>query len=205
MSAYLRHFSVVGDDLDQLSTWEWKEEDGRRTPEVIIKVDTVPGPLTFREMMRKLFHSNTFQIVVVCFVILDALFTIGLMLMDFKVIHPDKDDIAPKVLHYLSFLIVTLFLMEVAFKLFAYRLEFFHHTFEVLDVIVVIISFALDITVLVEERDFGGLGFLILLRLWRVARIINGILISFKKRSRRLPLKQSNLQNTPKIQQLERS
>lgn len=79
-----------------------------------------------------------------------------------------------QVFHYLSLAILTLFMVEIGFKLFIYRLEFFHHKFEVLDGIVVIISFVLDIVLLFLEREFEAIGLLILLRLWRVARIING-------------------------------
>ncbi|KAK6319406.1 hypothetical protein J4Q44_G00106170 [Coregonus suidteri] len=59
-------------------------------------------------------------------------------------------------------------------KLFAYRLEFFHHKFEVFDGLVVIVSFILDIVYIASEDAFDGMGILlILLRLWRVARIVN--------------------------------
>lgn len=37
------------------------------------------------------------QILVVCLVILDALLVLGELLMDLKIIHPDKHNITPKV------------------------------------------------------------------------------------------------------------
>lgn len=37
------------------------------------------------------------QIVIVCLVIVDALLVLGELLMDLKIIHPDKHHIAPKV------------------------------------------------------------------------------------------------------------
>lgn len=79
-----------------------------------------------------------------------------------------------QVFHYLSLSILTIFLVEVGFKVFVYRWEFFHHKFEVLDGIVVIVSFILDIVLIFREHEFEAVGLLILLRLWRVARIING-------------------------------
>lgn len=79
-----------------------------------------------------------------------------------------------QVFHYLSLSILTIFLVEVGFKVFVYRWEFFHHKFEVLDGIVVIVSFILDIVLIFQEHEFEAVGLLILLRLWRVARIING-------------------------------
>lgn len=79
-----------------------------------------------------------------------------------------------QVFHYLSLSILTIFLVEVGFKVFIYRWEFFHHKFEVLDGIVVIVSFILDVILIFREHEFEAVGLLILLRLWRVARIING-------------------------------
>lgn len=76
--------------------------------------------------------------------------------------------------HYLSLALLTFFMVELAGKLFAYRLEFFYHKFEVFDGLVVIVSFVLDIVFIFHEDAFDGMGLLILLRLWRVARIING-------------------------------
>ncbi|XP_053135739.1 voltage-gated hydrogen channel 1 [Hemicordylus capensis] len=213
MSMYLKHFTVVGDDPAQWNNdyrkWEEEElEEGEgKTPESAVKADPAPRPLTFREAMKKLFQSHKFQILIVCLVILDALLVLGELLLDLKVIHPDKEEIAPRVLHYLSLSIVSLFLVEVAFKLFAFRLEFFHHKFEVLDAVVVVISFVIDIVLLFRENEFEALGLLILLRLWRVARIINGIILSIKTRSEQQmsKLKQANLQLTVKVQQLEGS
>lgn len=65
-------------------------------------------------------------------------------------------------------------MVELAGKLFAYQLEFFQHKFEVFDGLVVLVSFVLDIVFIFHEDAFDGMGLLILLRLWRVARIING-------------------------------
>lgn len=79
-----------------------------------------------------------------------------------------------QVFHYMSIAILTFFMIEIFFKLFVFRLEFFHHKFEILDSVVVVVSFVIDIVFLLREHDFEALGLLILLRLWRVARIING-------------------------------
>lgn len=79
-----------------------------------------------------------------------------------------------QVFHYLSLALLTFFMVELAGKLFAYQLEFFHHKFEVFDGLVVIVSFILDIVYITSKDAFDGMGLLILLRLWRVARIVNG-------------------------------
>ncbi|NWS75429.1 HVCN1 protein, partial [Crotophaga sulcirostris] len=181
MSRYLKHFTVVGDDPVQWSNdyqkWEEEEEageNGEKQPDSEIKLEPTRSRVSFQDMMKRLFSSHRFQILVVCLVILDALLVLGELLMDLKIIHPDKYNITPKVFHYLSLSILTIFLVEVGFKVFVYRWEFFHHKFEVLDGIVVVVSFILDVVLIFREHEFEGVGLLILLRLWRVARIING-------------------------------
>lgn len=77
--------------------------------------------------------------------------------------------------HYMSFAILVFFMLEIFFKIFVFHLEFFHHKFEILDAIVVVVSFVLDLVLLFKKHQFEALGLLILLRLWRVARIINGV------------------------------
>ncbi|XP_042684716.1 voltage-gated hydrogen channel 1 [Centrocercus urophasianus] len=210
MSRYLKHFTVVGDDPVQWSNdykkWEEEDEDnGEKDSE--IKLEPSRAHVTFQDVMKKLFSSRRFQIVIVFLVIVDALLVLGELLMDLKIIHPDKYHIAPKVFHYLSLSILTIFLVEVGFKIFIYGREFFHHKFEVLDSIVVVVSFILDLVLLFREHEFEAVGLLILLRLWRVARIINGIILSVKTRSEQQvsKLKQVNLKLATKVEQLQHS
>ncbi|KAM6051776.1 voltage-gated hydrogen channel 1 [Theristicus caerulescens] len=215
MSRYLKHFTVVGDDPVQWSNdyqkWEEEEEEagenGAKQLDSEIKLEPTRSRVSFQSMMKKLFSSHRFQVVVVCLVILDALLVLGELLMDLKIIHPDKYNITPKVFHYLSLSILTIFLVEVGFKVFVYRWEFFHHKFEVLDGIVIIVSFVLDVVLIFREHEFEAVGLLILLRLWRVARIINGIILSVKTRSEQQvsKLKQANLKLATKVEQLEHS
>lgn len=143
----------------------------------------LPATLTFRDSFKRLYSSERFQVLVVCLVILDAIFVLAELLIDLAVIKLEHGHIAPEVFHYLSLAILTFFMLELAGKLFAYHLEFFLHKFEVFDGFVVIVSFILDIVFIFHEDAFDGIGLLILLRLWRVARIINGILVSVKTRA----------------------
>ncbi|XP_010839675.1 PREDICTED: voltage-gated hydrogen channel 1 isoform X1 [Bison bison bison] len=228
MSKFLKHFTVVGDDYHawniNYKKWENEEEEeeeeqpppteasasaeeGRATdPTPAPAPAPVPRPrLDFRTTLRKLFSAHRFQVIIICLVVLDALLVLAELVLDLKIIEPDKNNYAPKVFHYMSLAILTFFMMEIFFKIFVFRLEFFHHKFEILDTIVVVISFILDLVLLFREHQFEALGLLILLRLWRVARIINGIIISVKTRSERqlLRLKQINIQLATKIQHLE--
>ncbi|XP_006894729.1 PREDICTED: voltage-gated hydrogen channel 1 [Elephantulus edwardii] len=223
MSRFLKHFTVVGDDYH---TWnvnykKWENEEEEEEPPPAAPEEgtagpsapagpTGPGPaprqrLDFRATLRKLFSAHRFQVIIICLVVLDALLVLAELMLDLKIIQPDKNKYAARVFHYLSIAILTFFMMEIFFKIFVFRLEFFHHKFEILDAVVVVVSFVLDIVLLFREHEFEALGLLILLRLWRVARIINGIIISVKTRSERqlLRLKQMNIQLAAKIQHLE--
>ncbi|XP_037367073.1 voltage-gated hydrogen channel 1 [Talpa occidentalis] len=224
MSKFLKHFTVVGDDYHSWNInykkWENEEEEEEeeqpspmpasgeegRAPDPAATPVPAPRPLLdFRTTLRKLFSSHRFQVIIICLVVLDALLVLAELILDLKIIQPDENKYAVQVFHYLSIVILTFFMMEIFFKIFVFRLEFFHHKFEILDAIVVVVSFVLDIVLLFREHEFEALGLLILLRLWRVARIINGIIISVKTRSERqlLRLKQINMQLAAKIQHLE--
>uniref|UniRef100_A0A8C5L0R8 Voltage-gated hydrogen channel 1 n=3 Tax=Jaculus jaculus TaxID=51337 RepID=A0A8C5L0R8_JACJA len=221
MSRFLKHFTVVGDDYHtwniNYKKWENEEEEEEAPPTPAMgeegsapdtEAGSVPVPkprLDFRSVLRKLFSSHRFQVIIICLVVLDALLVLAELILDLKIIQPDQNKYAAKVFHYMSIAILFFFMMEICFKIFVFRLEFFHHKFEILDAIVVVISFVLDIVLLFQKHEFEALGLLILLRLWRVARIINGIIISVKTRSERklLRLKQMNIQLAAKIQHLE--
>lgn len=180
MSRYLKHFTAVG---DQHVVHSDEEELHVSSEELSPATTQLPVTLTFRDSFKRLYSSERFQVLVVCLVILDAIFVLAELLIDLAVIKLEHGHIAPEVFHYLSLAVLTFFMLELAGKMFAYRLEFFLHKFEVFDGFVVIVSFILDIVFIFHEDAFDGIGLLILLRLWRVARIINGILVSVKTRA----------------------
>ncbi|XP_057705518.1 voltage-gated hydrogen channel 1 isoform X3 [Corythoichthys intestinalis] len=180
MARYLRHFTAVGDE--QPGQWE-DEELHVHSDELGPATGQYPETVTFRDSLKRLYSSTRFQVTVVCLVILDAIFVLAELLIDLSIIKLEHGHLAPEVFHYLSLALLTFFMLEIGGKLFAYRLEFFQHKFEVFDALVVILSFVLDIVYLFHEDVFDGMGLLILLRLWRVARIINGILVSVKTRA----------------------
>lgn len=180
MSRYLRHFTTVGDE----KPGPWEEEELHVTSEELSPASgQFPESLTFRDALKRLYSSDRFQVLVVCLVVLDAFFVLAELLIDLSVIKLEHGHVAPEVFHYLSLALLTFFMVELGGKLFAYRLEFFQHKFEVFDGLVVVVSFVLDVVFIFHEDAFDGMGLLILLRLWRVARIINGILVSVKTRA----------------------
>lgn len=181
MARYLSYFTAVGDEPEVAG--EEEEELQAASEELSPATGLVPTTLSFRQSLQRLYSSDRFQVVVVCLVVLDAIFVLAELLIDLSVIKVEHDHLAPEVFHYLSLALLTFFMVELFGKLFAYRLEFFQHKFEVFDGLVVTVSFILDIVFVFHEDAFDGMGLLILLRLWRVARIVNGILVSVKTRA----------------------
>ncbi|XP_056130427.1 voltage-gated hydrogen channel 1 isoform X1 [Lampris incognitus] len=181
MAQYLKYFTTVGDEKGQGTNEE--EELHEASEELGPATGEYPTELTLRDSFKRLYSSERFQVVVVCLVILDAIFVLCELLIDLSIIQLEHGHVAPQVFHYLSIALLTFFMVELAGKLYAFCLEFFQHRFEVFDGAVVVVSFVLDIVFISNEDSFDGMGLLILLRLWRVARILNGILVSVKTRA----------------------
>ncbi|KAI2660019.1 voltage-gated hydrogen channel 1 [Labeo rohita] len=182
MSRFLRHFTAVGDE--QTTATQWQDDEPHDASEDLeLATGQHLGQVSFRDSLRRLYSTERFQIVVVCLVVLDAIFVLCELLIDLSIIQADHHRIAPQVFHYLSLALLTFFMVELCGKIYAYRLEFLHHKFEVFDGVVVVVSFILDIVYISKEDAFDAMGLLILLRLWRVARIINGIIMSVKNRA----------------------
>lgn len=180
MVRLMRHLTFVGDQRPGHSE---EEELHEISDDLYAATEELAPALTFRDSLKRLYGSNRFQIAVVCFVILDAFFVLAELLIDLSIIQLEHGHLAPHILHYLSLALLTFFMGELVGKIYAYRAEFFHHKFEVFDGVIVVLSFVLDLVFLFREDAFDAVGLLILLRLWRVARIINGILVSVRNRA----------------------
>ncbi|XP_066293497.1 voltage-gated hydrogen channel 1-like [Branchiostoma lanceolatum] len=163
-------------------------------------------PKTFREKLLHVLHSTEFQVAVVILVIVDCILVVFELLIDLGGIklceeavkaecqnmgvtatmtpaeeaekEAECDHPAPEILHYMSIAILTIFVIEIMFKIYAYQKDYLKHKMELFDAIVVIVSFCFDVAYANHEDAFDGLGLLVVLRLWRVTRIINGILMS---------------------------
>ena len=66
-------------------------------------------------------------------------------------------------------------MIEIMLKIYAFRLDYFRHKLEVFDALIVIISFSLDVAFIGHGEGLeSAAGLLVILRLWRVTRILNG-------------------------------
>jgi len=165
--------------------------------------DLIKPPQTFRQKLAEIIHSNKFQYSIIALVVLDCMLVIGELLIDLDVFetkvkaeeqqlnsshwdsshsashsqhgaHEEAEKTAAEVLHYLSIAILSIFLVELIVKVFAMGKTFFHHKMEMADAVIVLVSFALDIASINEEKLLSAIGLLVVLRLWRLARIVNG-------------------------------
>ncbi len=168
-------FHKLQDDLEKVI----EKDDSGSSVTTDSDEATRSEPRTFREKVKHILHTNKFQIVVICLVILDCFLVIIELLLDLRVFElPDHENhVAPKILHYMSVAILSVFVIEIMVKLYALRLEFFKHKLELFDALVVIVSFVLDIVYRNSEGATNGIGLLIVLRLWRVTRVLNGRLM----------------------------
>ncbi|XP_069138164.1 voltage-gated hydrogen channel 1-like [Argopecten irradians] len=97
--------------------------------------------------------------------------------------HHTNKEFAEHILHYASLTILSIFVVEVMAKIYAEGTHLLKHKAEVFDAIVVLVSFTLDIIfsfVNVTEAARDAAGLMVILRLWRITRIINGVIISVK-------------------------
>lgn len=68
-----------------------------------------------------------------------------------------------------------MFLLETVVKVCAFGLAFLRLGWEIFDAVVVLVAFTLDVLLQHSHSSANGFGLVIILRLWRVARILNGI------------------------------
>ncbi|XP_031804431.1 voltage-gated hydrogen channel 1 [Sarcophilus harrisii] len=162
-------------------------------------------PPKIRTVLRKRFKSKKFQVFVVTLVLVDIIMVFMEALLDLKILEPDKKNYASKVSLLLSTAIMIIFMIEMILKLYTFCKELFYYKFEILDVVVVIICFSVRVIIILKGHFFEALQLLILLRLWRVVRIVNGRVVSSTSHSEQKlsKLKVINHQLTMKIQELE--
>ncbi|XP_037050758.1 voltage-gated hydrogen channel 1-like [Bradysia coprophila] len=144
---------------------------------------------SFRGKCFRLINSVNFQIVVIGFVILDCIFIIAELVIDLRI---TKDEMCDKVtcepiktdhslsltLQSISLAILTLFVIELLFKLYVLRLDFFKSKMEIFDYTIVVVSWSLDIVFF--RHDEHAMNLLIFLRMWRLVRIIHAIAVSMR-------------------------
>lgn len=148
-----------------------------------------------RERFGKVLGSGRVHFAVVCLVLLDVLLVISEVILDLHLCslrtheHDNHEAIESTkhtihILHLCSIAILGVFLFEILLKLIAYDVAFFRKPGEVFDALLVSISFALDLKLTGEAATVVEM--LLLLRLWRVTRIVHGAMMSVFQHSEKL-------------------
>lgn len=163
-------------------------------------------PLSLREKLHELMETQIFHIAVLVLVIIDCILVIVELVIDIEVLSQEggqcnatetdkeeKEVTAANVLHYLSIGILSIFMIELLIKIPVFRMEFFRSKLEVFDGIIIVISFVLDIVSLVYEEQFAVLQLLVLLRLWRIVRVVNGVILSVETQAKKKIEQQKHL------------
>jgi len=136
----------------------------------------------YRTKVAHTLHNTKVQVVIIGLVVCDALIVIMELLMEIGVLGEDaKHHRAVHDLHHASIAILTAFMVELILKVVCCGPYYFwRQKFELFDAIVVTASWVLDL-IFQESAMETALALLIILRLWRVIRIVNAVVASVKK------------------------
>nr|VZI44368.1 unnamed protein product [Spirometra erinaceieuropaei] len=127
-----------------------------------------------------------------------------------KLTDPSSLHFASEVMHFVSIGVTSLFIVCIVLKLVCLRRKFFSDVYEVIDAMVILVSFLSDICyVRVDSQEISAM---VILLLWRIARLINAMLmyerqrcefrVTLQKRARRLGEKKvDNLEREKELQQ----
>jgi len=121
------------------------------------------------DQAARIIDTNKFQISVVCAVAVDGFLVVAGLLAA-----GDGLTTAAHGLHYTTIGMLCMFVAEVVIRVVVLRRQFFRRHMELFDAVVVIITLTLAIVFANDESVRSCAGLLILLRLWRVAKILNG-------------------------------
>ncbi|XP_045617956.1 voltage-gated hydrogen channel 1 [Procambarus clarkii] len=132
-----------------------------------------------RQQLQHFIRSTRCQVLVVALVVVDTMLVITELLLDLEMNGTPSS--IPFFLHTLSLSVLALFIVEIGLKIYAYQFDFFTHKGDVFDAIVVIVALCLDGVYLHAHDAHTGVGLIIVLRLWRVARIQNAMVLQVKR------------------------
>jgi uncharacterized membrane protein len=79
--------------------------------------------------------------------------------------------------------ILAMFLLETVIKIAAFGLFFLRMGWEIFDTVVICVTCVLHVLMQHSNSSTNGLGLFIILRLWRVARILNGMVRSVRSQA----------------------
>ena len=124
------------------------------------------------DKIRKILLSPQFDLVIIFLVIIDVISALGELVTD---IFRDKGEFSEHFedfVEYLSFTLVSLFVVEICFRAILIPKYFFRSKLECFDAIVVIVSFVLELLFILRQHEFNGMGsVLTILRYYEINKV----------------------------------
>jgi len=155
----------ASDDLDRVI----EKDDSNSSVTTDHDGEATGGSKSRLDAVARVIDTNKFQIGVVCAVALDGFLVVGGLLAA-----GDGYASAAAALHYISVGVLSTFVIEVLLRILGLRKEILHRRAELFDAAVVAVTFALAVAFARDEGVRSSAGLIVLLRLWRVAKILNG-------------------------------
>lgn len=127
-----------------------------------------------RHSLAEMLTGVTWQVSIVVLVLIEVIINLVLILMEFNVIK-DETHVSLHLLHFVGLSILAIFVFEVLLKFYAMGCEYFSkEKLELFDAFIVVSAFVIEIvlSVIRAKKAWKGFAFIIVLRLWRVLRVI---------------------------------
>uniref|UniRef100_A0A0B7ACM0 Voltage-gated hydrogen channel 1 n=2 Tax=Arion vulgaris TaxID=1028688 RepID=A0A0B7ACM0_9EUPU len=158
-----------------------ENDDSNIMAEDVTVTVTIESPKTTRQRLEACINSNPFMGAIIMLVVLDSLLVIAELLLDVALLNNwNEYSIAHQIFQNISLIILIIFAIEIGIRVYVMRMSFFKNKLEVFDSFIVLVSITLDI-IFHGTHATPGVGLVILLRLWRVTRIVNGIVKSAQR------------------------
>ncbi|KAG2157348.1 hypothetical protein DEU56DRAFT_764111 [Suillus clintonianus] len=139
----------------------------------------------WRENISCILESRRFHTFVIALIVIDAacvLADLGFTVLSDGCAPPDEGPAWLEVLATISLAITTLFLIEIPVTLWAFGVRFYtpfsgvpHAALHLFDVAIIVTTFVLEFVLKGRQRELAGL--LIILRLWRLVKLVGGIAV----------------------------
>jgi len=143
--------------------------------------------LSNKEVLTHILNSRPAHFAIIGLVVLEIAFVVSDILLDLEIIKVPEDSNLRAILHGLSLSILFLFMIEISLKLYVNWRQFIHHKVEIVDAIVVMVSFVTDFIIIFHHNTdlLSAVEIIIVFRLWRVVRVINGIIVAIQDQADR--------------------
>ena len=135
--------------------------------------------LSIMEKGKKIMHSSYLHIGVIVLILLDSLFIAIELLINAENCNNENEtlELVSEVFKLLGLTILSIFMIELVFKIIFLNKEILKSKLEMFDAFVVIVSFILEVSFF-DNHQLEAIGQITsLFRFWRIIRIANGKLI----------------------------